>query len=276
MSLQTFFLKSQTIADESEELFPLLLDADDFKHFQVLRLKPGEKISVVDASSDYFVCEIHSVNKEQIIVSVSEKETSYLESNQVDTSTEITLFQGMPKADKLETIIRQCSEVGVDAFIPFISSRSISRPDKEKSIKKVDRLQAIAKSAAMQSGRRAIPQVNPVVSFKEALTLLQDFDYLIIFWEESVAEDSLINVIQDYLSNCLVANTSKKYKIAIIVGPEGGLSDDEIKLLKDNATKFSICSLGQTILRTETAAVSGCFLVRYLIDNLIFGKRLSK
>lgn len=254
MSLNTFFLSSQVLSDQSDEVFALMLDSDDFHHARVLRLNKGEKIAVVDADSDYFVCEIADVTKDEFFVRICERDSA----DRVDSKTpKVALFQGMPKGDKLETIIKQCTEIGIDSFCPFVAERSVSRPNDAKAQRKIERLQSIAKSAAMQSGRRNIPVVNALLSENEAINALADFDVVIVYWEECI-DASLANV----------KIPSQNFKVAIVVGPEGGFSSEEISRFKSANPNTFVCSLGNTILRTETAAVVGCSLVVYEFGGL--------
>lgn len=270
MSLNTFFLKTQVIASEGEELFALDLEPDDLHHLHVLRLSAGEHIAVVDADSDYFECRIESLDGQRPMVSICShsKDWQGLAASKGRVCS-IALFQGMPKGDKFETAIRQGTEIGVDMFAPFISERSISRPDAAKGARKQTRWEAIAKSAAMQSGRGSIPDVLAPLSAKEALAALLEFDRVIVFWEECSASSTIASALffegaADSDSN----GDSKTLRVAVVVGPEGGFSEGEIDKILSAVPQARLCTMGETILRTETAAVVGCALVSYQLGGL--------
>ena len=146
MSLQHFYLDEQVLADEVGGPFPLRLAADDAKHARVLRLAPGERIAVVDAALDYFACEIVAFDDALPVVRIAQR------FERADAGPSVVLVQGLAKGDKMETVIRHATELGVAAFVPLACERSVVRLDAKKAAAKADRWRAIAKSAAMQSG----------------------------------------------------------------------------------------------------------------------------
>ncbi|MFR5828139.1 MAG: RsmE family RNA methyltransferase [Adlercreutzia equolifaciens] len=158
MSLPRFFLENQVLAAETEAVFPLRLAPDDAKHARVLRLTTGEHIAVIDADQDYFECEIVDFADELPLVSIA---------RHVDASEagpQVILLQGLAKGDKMETVIRHATEVGVAAFVPLTCARSIVKLDGKKAAAKTERWRAIAKNAAMQSGQawcRRSPSPSP-------------------------------------------------------------------------------------------------------------------
>ena len=147
MSLPRFFLETQVIAQETEASFLLELAADDAKHFRVLRLGPGEHIAVVDGASDYFECRIEGFEGNVPVVSVARHVDSPMQ------RVRVTLCQGLAKGDKMDTVIRHSTELGVSSFMPFSSKRSIVKLDEKKARTRTERWRSIAKSAAMQSGQ---------------------------------------------------------------------------------------------------------------------------
>lgn len=259
MALNTFFLSEQVLSKEAEPVFALRLDEDDAHHLKVLRLGAGEHIAVVDASSDYFECEIASHSDGKVLVRISSHPARDGAGDR-EGMPSVVLFQGMPKGDRFETAVRQGTEIGVDGFVPFLSERSISRPDGSKGERKAARWRAIAKSAAMQSGRLRIPDVCAPVSFDDALAALGGFDRVIVFWEGCPATGTL--------SEALAGLPSPRARVAVVVGPEGGFSESEVHAMVAASRDARICTLGETILRTETAAVVGCALVLFELGGL--------
>jgi len=167
----------------------------------------------------------------------------------------IALLQGIPKQEKFEEIIQSCTQIGVDQFVPIVMERTIVKWDQKKQKEKKTRWESIAQSAASQSQRMMIPDIWPIQSFKECLQNFPfyQFDLLIVPWEE---ESTLF--LSQYVKGCL--NLEKVSKIAILIGPEGGISKEEMVGLKQEG--FVGVSLGTTILRTENA---GFFTVAQLM-----------
>ena len=254
MSLHRFFLKEQRLSDETDALFALRLSDDDLRHAKVLRLFPGEHIAVIDAGSDYFECEISSFDDEMVVGISSHREGRA-------EPFHVTLFQALAKGDKMETVIRHATEVGASAFAPFSAARSVAKLDGAKADKKVERWSAIAKSAAMQSGRELIPEVMPVTDLKGAIDRLSRFDAVVILWEEAGATCSLSSALDS-------AKRLEHPDVAIVVGPEGGLSDEEIEALLASNPYAGLVTLGPNILRTETAGIVGCALVSYELGGM--------
>ena len=128
MSLPHFFLREQVLAFESAPVFALHLDADDMKHAKVLRLAVGEHIAVVDAVSDYFECEVVSFEGDELSVSIAQKLSSY-------ARPEVVLVQGLAKGEKMDTIVRHATEVGIAEFVPMTTSRSLMRRSQKPGLK---------------------------------------------------------------------------------------------------------------------------------------------
>jgi len=167
-----------------------------------------------------------------------------------DTGTElpvrITLFQGLPKADKMELIIQKAVELGVYEIVPVMMSRTIVKySDGKKEAKKLLRWQAIAESAAKQSRRGIIPKVHPLMSFKEAITYAKDMGLSMLAYEDAKG----IKGTKDTLESLRACETA-----GIIIGPEGGFEGSEVELAKEH--NISSVSLGRRILRTETAGLA--------------------
>ena len=143
-----------------------------------LRMKPGEPLTVCCGGIDYN-CEISEITSDTVYLSLKEKVVCSAEPN-----IEVTLFQAVPKMDKLEYIIQKSVELGVSRIVPMLTRRCVSRPDERDFAKKLARLNKIAAEAAKQSGRGIIPQVTPIVSYKKALEMMKELDRNVLLYEE--------------------------------------------------------------------------------------------
>ena len=153
MSLQHFYLEDQVLGEEVGEVFPLRLSIDDAKHARVLRLASKEHIAVIDAVQDYFECEVVAFDDALPLVRIARRFEA-----EPDGPT-VLLVQGLAKGDKMETVIRHATELGVAGFVPYTADRSIVKLDRKKAAARTERWRAVAKSAAMQSGQRSVPEV---------------------------------------------------------------------------------------------------------------------
>jgi len=220
------------------------IDGSDAKHIsQSLRMKVGENLTVCDLAGYDYSCVIASVSPDEIVLRIIEK-TACLSEPYV----KISLFQAMPKADKLESIVQKATELGVYEITPVLTSFCVSRPDEKSMNKKLVRLQKIALEAAKQSGRGIIPQIKPMLSFKQALADMKKSSLPLFFYEHA----------QTPLRERLAVKTEN---VSILIGSEGGFSDEEAAMA-EKAGLFP-CSLGARILRCETAPVSALACILY-------------
>ncbi len=224
--------------------FAVDIAGPDARHIKdVLRLGAGDTIEVVDPEGTISDVEITVVSAAEVSGRVV---ASYRAREELP---EIFLFQALPKGSKMDDIVRQSTEIGVTGVFPVLTERVVVKLESEKAPKKVERWQKIAAEAAKQSHRTLIPSVSGVLGWKEALEVLKRFDEIIVFWEEE--RGTLVYEVLDP-----VAKT-----IAVMVGPEGGLSDKEVLDLKGLGAK--IVTLGESILRVETAAPVAVALILY-------------
>ena len=259
MSLQHFFLRDQVLADEADGEFALALDADDLKHALVLRLAAGEHIAVIDADADYFECEVVECKKSGMRVRIAQ----HLDAPR--RHVRVTLAQGLAKGTKMDEVIRHATELGVSAFIPLACERSVMKLDVKQAAKKIDRWRAIAKSAAMQSGQPEVPEVREPMKTAAFAKSLSEFDAVCVCWEEADATRHLADALARVSEE---ARAGKDVSVAIVVGPEGGLSEGEVDALLAAGDKASLVSLGSSILRTETAGVVAPALALYELGLL--------
>ena len=232
------------------------LGPDNLKYLkQVMRLKQGDKINIFDGFGREF---------EAVIKSYSTK-TVFIELGKIiptaDKKIRITLAQAIPKAGKMDTIVKSVAELGADVIIPFDATRSVSRIAGEKSSLKVARWQKIAGEAARCCHSSHIAKVSKVSSFADMLTSAPGDALRLIFWEEESKK-----TIKDMLTDKAFAASKDFF---IVVGPEGGFSKDEVTLAKEGG--FVSVSLGKQILKTETAAVAIISIIQY--EKGIFSNR---
>jgi 16S rRNA (uracil1498-N3)-methyltransferase len=232
------------------------LSQDHYKYLkQVLRLKPGNKIQVFDGFGHEFAAVIREFSGDCVSVALG----ASIPADQKIIC--ITLAQAIPKAGKMDAIMKAAAELGVDKIIPFAAARSISRLDQEKGSTKAVRWQKIVQEAARCCRSVQVPYVFPVVSFQTMLQQAQDQALRLLFWEEENDK-----TIKDVLTAAAHADIKDFY---IIVGPEGGLSIDEVSAARDAG--FISVSLGKQILKVETAALTILSIIQY--EKGIFSHR---
>lgn len=227
---------------------------DDVKHlYKVLRLNEGDEVILNNCDGEEFLSIIKSISKQEVILEIKEK---LLINN--ESRVKIYLFQGLPKAQKMDLIVQKGTELGVTEFIPTITDRVDIKL--KGDFKKLDRLNRIALEAAKQSKRTIVPKVVEPINFEEALEKLKVMDLIIVPYEN--AEDFGVKTLFRKLGD--KANNIEK--VGIIIGPEGGFETFEIDKLKDNGAY--IVTLGNRILRTETAGFVTASLVNYEIGDV--------
>lgn len=247
--MRRFFTAPEAVQGNS-----IIFDSELAHHMgKVLRLAPGEQVTVCTGDGMVYLAELEQFSKDSVTGRILE----VLE-NQKETDVQIVLYQGMPKGDKLELIVQKCTELGVSAVIPVETGRSIVHLDAKKAEKKIERWQKIAHEASQQSKRVQVPEIGPYLTWKQCLAQLKDDDGLtIIFWEDEQTQS---------LKHLLRSQNEKPQKINLIVGPEGGLSEDEVNQLREIGAVSA--SLGKRILRTETAGLAGVAIILYEYDEM--------
>lgn len=202
-----FFVTSQNI-DNNE----IKITGEDVNHIKnVLRKKKGNQITVCnkDMSIDY-LCTISQLNEDVIKCDIIEKLKTNAEPN-----IEVSIFQGLPKADKMELVIQKSIELGAYDIIPVEMARCIVKLNEKDKIKKLQRWQKIAEVASKQSGRNKIPQIKPIISLKSICNLCTEYDIVIVAYENE-KENKLKYELQK-----LKESEKSNLKIAILIGPEG-------------------------------------------------------
>ena len=225
----------------------VLLTGENARHIgKSLRMKPGEEIVLCDGKGMDYGCIIEEITADSVKCKIAFKTPTESESK-----IKVSLYQGLPKGDKLDTAIQKCVELGAYDIHPVIMERSISRPDEKSAKKKLLRLQKISDEAAKQSRRGILPKVYPIENYAAAINKI-NADLIILFYEKGGKK----------LKDILKAFTGKS--IAIIIGPEGGFAESEVQLAKDKGAV--IATLGKRILRTETAPIAAIAGIMYELD----------
>lgn len=221
---------------------------DDLKHISnVLRMRIGEEILITNKNTaETYKCSIKEINKNEAVCAIMGKEE-----NDTEPSVKVDIFQGIPKSDKMETIIQKSVELGVNKIFPISMKNCVAKI--KDDIKKQERWQKISEAAAKQSKRNIIPSIEKSVDMKYLCSKINEYDLVLVAYEN---EDK--KTIKDILKN------NKVKKIAIVVGPEGGLTEKEVEeLIKCGAKAVS---LGKRILRTETVPIAMLSMIMYEYD----------
>lgn len=246
--MRLFYIEQSELAGTN----PSIRGVDARHIVNVLRLKHGDSIELFDESGIKYEARIVAVSSARVDVSVIGQCNQIVES-----FLELVVAQSFLKEGKMDNLIRQLTELGITKWIPFISERSVPRPDDKRLLNRTKRWENIAKEAAKQCKRAKTTKTGKTVSFKDILSFEQEFDLKIIFWEN---EKNLLDI----------KNLSAMYgdvkKILMMLGPEGGFTISEIEKAKESG--FLTAGLGPRILRAETASVSACTLIQFLFGDM--------
>ena len=215
-------------------------------------MKIGEEIAVSNGvDGREYRCEVAQFLSDEVVCKLR-----FIKENDVELPAQVYLFQGLPKADKMELIIQKAVELGVYSVIPVATRRSIVKLDDKKAAAKQNRWQGIAEAAAKQSKRKIIPKIEKVMSFAEALEMAKELEVRLIPYE--LAED---------MSHTkeIIERIREGQKIAIFIGPEGGFDETEIALASEVGVEP--ITLGKRILRTETAGMTVLAWLMYHLEK---------
>lgn len=227
------------------------ITGDDAHHIaRVLRMKPGEALTACDGAGTDYRCVFERSEGGAAVCRVEGAEPS-----RGEPSVRATLFMALPKGDKMDFIVQKATELGASAIVPFAAARSVSRPDEKSMAKKTARWQKIAREAAMQCGRGAIPTVGACVPFAEAVRRAAALDLALFLYE---------NERQNGVRAALSAE--RFATVGLMIGPEGGFEPDEAQ--DAQAAGMRSVSLGSRILRCETAPLAALTAVMYESGNL--------
>lgn len=238
MGERRFFVPPSQIAGDEASI-----TGSDVKHIRnVLRLKTGDRIILLDGQGGEFQTQISEISSARVRLNILESTAKKI------PERNISLFQGIPRGAKMDFIVQKATELGVSQIVPVAFDRTVVRLE-EKAEAKKKRWQKVAEEAAKQANRSTVPEVAAPIRFESALKLLPEHGQVLVFWE---AESR--RLVSDFVD-------PKIKNLAIVVGPEGGLTATEIK--KMVALGAKTVTAGDFILRTETAAIAALAIVSY-------------
>ncbi|MEX2416645.1 MAG: RsmE family RNA methyltransferase [Paenibacillaceae bacterium] len=231
------------------------VQGDDAFHIQnVMRAKIGDQVIVADGEGQEAIAQIVTLSKGIVEATYHE-----LTKSAGEARIEVWLAQALPKGDKMETVIQKGTEIGANRFIPFTSERTIVQYDAKKEAKRIERWARIAKEAAEQAHRGRIPSIDTVSTWRELLARVPDVRVAFICYEKEHAQQ-FRELLQAVIPKDL-ASSNVPIRIMLIVGPEGGLTEGEVREAEQAGCRT--ISLGRRILRTETAAMVGLSCILY-------------
>ena len=230
----------------------IILDSDNEHHIKnVLRLKPGTMINVKTGGNVAYSCRIREFSDAGVICDIKTVEES-----DTELPVRVCIYQGLPKRDKLETVIQKCTELGAVRIVPVITERTVVKLDEKKAKSKCERWNKIAVNASEQSRRSVVCEVGMPVTFTEAVAEAGEFDHFILPFECAEGFDKTREVF---------AGIKHGESVALFIGPEGGFSDGEVSLAEENGAVA--ITLGKRILRTETAAMYVLSVLGFLLEK---------
>lgn len=243
------------VEDCSDAQEQIAITGEDVNHIRnVLRLSVGDALTVCDGKGKEYTCSIAAVEKDVVYAKIED-----INQNAAELPCAITLFQGMPKSDKLEFIIQKAVELGAAEIVPVMMKRTVVKLEDKKKAKKLERYQAIAESAAKQSGRGVIPKVSEFRSFRDALARAGEFDVLLLPYESAEGIAYAREVIAQ------AADLPAGSKVAVFIGPEGGFAQEEVAAAQEKGAK--VITLGNRILRTETAGLAVLSILMFSMEQ---------
>lgn len=228
------------------------ITGSDYNHIKnVLRMKQGEKVLISDGNDREYLCSLREITGEEVYFEIED-----IMGTSRELPAKITLFQGIPKGDKMEQIIQKAVELGVYEIVPVAMKRSVVKLDHKKAAKKAERWNSIALSAAKQSKRGIIPQVREILPYDEAVKEASTMEKFLLPYENAEGIDG---------SRKLVASMKGKQSIAVFIGPEGGFDETEVQRAIESGAQT--LTLGKRILRTETAGITMLSILMFLLEE---------
>lgn len=248
--MQRYFV----MPDQMSEDKAVLRGGDAHHLVRVMRAAPGDTVIVSNGADRECLASVEELMKDEVLLKL-------LEDRPMAGEPKIPLWiaQSLPKGDKLETVIQKGTEVGVSAFLPFVSARTIVQYDAKKETKRLERWRKIAKEAAEQAHRGKVPEVRETASWKQLLSAAGEAELVLFCYEKEHGRQ-----LKDVLTSANVAALSGP--VLIVVGPEGGFTPEEAE--EAEQCGFHLTGLGRRILRTETAGLVAASCILYEIGEL--------
>ena len=245
--MHRFFAEPGNIGEKE-----IVITGADVNHIRnVLRMRTDEEVLIADGQGAEYRCKLIELSENEVRAQILWK----LDGN-AELASAITLFQGLPKSDKMDLIVQKCVELGVDRIVPVSTKRAVVKLDAKKEQTRLKRWNTISESAAKQSGRGVIPEVSGVMSFGKALEEAKKLDVLLIPYEraENMAETRRV-----------MGSIQPGQSVGIFIGPEGGFEESEVE--EAVAAGAKAITLGKRILRTETAGLAVMAMPSYLLEE---------
>lgn len=247
--MQRFFVEPHQIEEEKHQI---RITGSDVNHIRnVLRMKMGEELWISNGTDKEYHCTIEAFEGEEVLLHIL-----YVQEPDYELPDRIYLFQGLPKADKMELIIQKAVELGAYEIIPVETKRCVVKLDAKKADKKISRWQQISESAAKQSKRMLVPTVHSVMTFKEALAYAKELDVLLIPYELARGMEETREIL---------GKITPGQSIGIFIGPEGGFEEAEVEAAVSAGA--SPITLGKRILRTETAGLAILSILMFQLEQ---------
>lgn len=242
-----FFVEPVQIVDNQ-----ICITGKDVNHIKnVLRMRPGERVLISNGMDREYTCVIQELLPEQVNLLIED-----IDGPARELPVKVTLFQGLPKSDKMEMVIQKMVELGAYEIVPVATKRCVVKLDEKKAAAKTKRWNLISESAAKQSKRGIVPKVTEPVSFKKALEMAEAMDMLLIPYEEAKNMERTREIL---------SKIKQDMTIGVFIGPEGGFSQEEVALATEYGAKA--ITLGKRILRTETAGMALMSVIMYLMED---------
>ena len=238
MDMHTFYIPPKEISGDLTKI-----DGSEHHHLRnVLRLNSGDNVRIIDGIGNILIAEVSNICNDSTIINIIDHQF------QLRKKPEITLFQGIPKNDKMELILQKTTELGLSKVVPMMTERTLQEANENR----IERWKKIVISATKQCQTSWLPILSEVHDYEECLKQLHFYDFKIILWENEE-----LNHIKTILQQ-----TKDIGSIAVLVGPEGGFEEEEVKFAVDYGCKP--VSLGSNILRSETAAIAITAIINYV------------
>ena len=245
--MHRFFVEPGNIGEKE-----IVITGADVNHIRnVLRMRTEEEVLIADGQGAEYRCKLIELSENEVRAQILWK----LDGN-AELASAITLFQGLPKSDKMDLIVQKCVELGVDRIVPVSTKRAVVKLDAKKEQTRLKRWNTISESAAKQSGRGVIPEVSGVMSFGKALEEAKKLDVLLIPYERAEHMTETRRVMGEIRPG---------QSVGIFIGPEGGFEESEVE--EAVAAGAQAITLGRRILRTETAGLAVMAMLGYLLEE---------
>jgi 16S rRNA (uracil1498-N3)-methyltransferase len=251
--MRFFFVDPERVSGDCARL-----EGDEARHIKnVLRLRPGEAIGLLDGAGREYSGRIEALASEGVEVRITGSRPAAGGSR-----IRLSVAQGFLKEKKMDRLVHQISEMGAARWVPFVSSRAVARPAAARAAGRRKRWHRIAVEALKQCRRARLMQVDEVVDFNSVLALSAVHDLSLLFWEEFAGPPPPAD---------LAAGRVRPASVLLVIGPEGGFGAEEVRAAE--AAGFRVAGLGPRVLKAETAAVAACAVIQHLFGDLAPGQK---